>query len=72
MTTDIISTARSAGVHPLAITGLTIRDYFAAAVAQGIWANANVLSRLTKGNQAQDIAAVVYEQADAMLKERSE
>lgn len=52
-------------------TGTTLRDYFAARVAQSLWANNDLLVRAPKGEEADWIARISYEQADAMLKERA-
>ena len=47
--------------------GMTIRDYFAAAALQGIWANPrDDYSEATREDKAQES----YRQADAMLKAR--
>lgn len=51
--------------------GMTLRDYFAAKVVQGLWANATALAQMPSGSEAAAIASVAYEVADAMLKERS-
>ena len=45
--------------------GMTLRDYFAAKVMQGMWACADV-----RGN-SEALARGAYEMADAMLKERN-
>lgn len=45
-------------------TGMTLRDYFAAKVMQGMWACADV-----RGN-SEALARGAYEMADAMLAER--
>lgn len=50
--------------------GLSLRDYFAAKAMQGVWANSDLLTRLPRASAAQQIAAMAYEQADAMLEER--
>lgn len=50
--------------------GMTLRDYFAAKTMQGIWANADILATLPGSQEAQRIAQMGYEQADAMLAER--
>ncbi len=47
-----------------AYPGMTLRDYFAAKVMQGMWACADV-----RGN-SEALARGAYEMADAMLKER--
>lgn len=52
-------------------TGMTLRDYFAARVAQSLWANNDLLVRAPTGEEASWIAAIAYEQAHAMLKERA-
>ena len=52
-------------------SGMTLRDWFAGKVVQGIWANATALAQMPKGAEAKSIASVAYEMADAMLKERS-
>lgn len=44
--------------------GMTLRDYFAAKVMQGMWACADV-----RGN-SEALARGAYEMADAMLAER--
>lgn len=51
--------------------GMTLRDYFAAKVAQAVWSNNELLVRSPKNEEARWIAAIAYEQADAMLKERA-
>lgn len=51
---------------------MTLRDYFAAKTMQGIWSNATTLAQMPKGAEAESIASVAYEMADAMLKERSD
>lgn len=48
-----------------------MRDYFAAKAMQGIWSNATALSQMPRGAEAEGIASVAYEMAEAMLKERS-
>jgi len=50
---------------------MSIRDYFAAKVVQGLWANATALAQMPAGTEAESIASVAYDVADAMLKERS-
>ena len=57
--------------HAMNQDGMTLRDYFAAKAMQGIWSNAYVLAKMPKGAEAESIASVAYEMADAMLKERS-
>lgn len=52
-------------------SGMTIRDWFAGKVMQGIWSNASALAQMPKGAEAKSIASVAYEMADAMLEERS-
>ncbi len=57
-------------------SGMTLRDYFAAAALQGMWAGKYTLGRnkVTKEIESRisynDIADWAYEQADAMLKAR--
>ncbi len=50
--------------------GLTLRDYFAAKVMEGIWTNSEILATLKRGQESEEIAMLAYEQADAMLKAR--
>ena len=53
--------------------GMTLRDYFAAKLISGAWANAELLKVLTQdGAEALFIAKAAYEQADAMLKARGQ
>ena len=61
------TTTRSRQIY----TGMSIRDYFAAKVVQGLWANATALAQMPAGTEAESIASVAYDVADAMLKERS-
>jgi hypothetical protein len=51
-------------------TGMTLRDYFAAKVMEGIWTNSEILATLKRGQESKEIAMLAYEQADAMLKAR--
>ena len=46
--------------------GMTLRDYFAAKSLQGMFASGN----LPKSVSDEELAAVAYEMADAMLKAR--
>jgi hypothetical protein len=46
--------------------GLTMRDYFAAKVMQGMMANGQVLKLVSD----ETLASAAYEMADAMLKAR--
>jgi hypothetical protein len=57
--------------HAMKQDGMTLRDYFAAKVVQGLWANATALAQMPRGTETESIASVAYEMADAMLKERS-
>ena len=52
-------------------SGMTLRDWFAGKVVQGLWANEFALAKMPLGAEAASIASVAYEMADAMLKERS-
>jgi hypothetical protein len=49
---------------------MTLRDYFAAKVMEGIWTNSEILATLKRGQESKEIAMLAYEQADAMLKAR--
>lgn len=51
--------------------GMTLRDYFAAKVVSGIWANTDILTQVKVGDEAPNIAKIAYDQADAMLAERA-
>lgn len=55
----------------LLLETISLRDYFAAKVVQGLWANATALAQMPAGTEAESIASVAYDVADAMLKERS-
>lgn len=60
-----------AGAPPIGIgnsaqTGMTLRDYFAAAALQGILANSNIVL-----SKSADVVLAVYELADEMLTERN-
>ena len=57
--------------HAMNQDGMTLRDWFAGKVVQGLWANATALAQMPAGSEAAAIASVAYEVADAMLKERS-
>ena len=57
--------------HAMNQDGMDLRDYFAAKVVQGLWANATALAQMPAGSEAAAIASVAYEVADAMLEERS-
>ena len=57
--------------HAMNQDGMTLRDWFAGKVVQGLWANATALAQMPLGSEAAAIASVAYEVADAMLKERS-
>ena len=46
--------------------GMTLRDYFAAKVMQGMFASGNLPKSVTD----EELAAVAYQTADAMLKAR--
>jgi len=46
--------------------GMTLRDYFAAKALQGMFASGN----LPKSVSDEELAAVAYQTADAMLKAR--
>ena len=50
--------------------GMTLRDYFAAKVMEGMWTNSELLKTLKDGQESEEIAMAAYEQADAMLKAR--
>lgn len=54
-------------------SGMTLRDYFAARVLQGIWSDTQMLAVISRGDRGRlaEIAANSYEMADAMLKARS-
>ena len=47
--------------------GMTLRDYFAAAALQGLWANPHVKR---DGDCRESVACFCYEQADAMIDAR--
>ena len=49
-------------------TGMTLRDYFAGLAMQGIMASGN----LPKSVKDDQLAAVAYDLADAMLKSREQ
>ena len=51
--------------------GMTLRDWFAGKAMLGIWSNGIALAQMPKGAEAESIAQLSYEMADAMLKERS-
>jgi hypothetical protein len=51
------------GMH---LSGMTLRDYFAAKVMQGMMANGQVLKLVSD----ETLASAAYEMADAMLKAR--
>jgi hypothetical protein len=53
-------------------SGMTLRDYFAAQVLIGAYGNTDVLTKLPKGQEGEFLARIAYEQADAMLKVRSQ
>ncbi len=48
--------------------GMTLRDYFATAAMQGLLGNSTFKASLPK--ESEHISALVYEIADAMLKQR--
>ena len=55
--------------------GMTLRDYFAAKAMQGFLSNDNLLREACKWHKdgsETSIAVLAYDQADAMLKERTE
>ena len=54
------------------VSGMTLRDYFAAKAMQGMFADSSVLQVLSRGPRgaSAELAAMAYEQADAMLKAR--
>ena len=52
---------------PEHISGMTLRDYFAARALTGIW---NCKYYEVDGNSCEDIAELAYIQADAMLKQK--
>ena len=59
------------GLHPSAECrfreeGMTLRDYFAAKALQGMFASGNLPKSVTD----EELAAVAYQTADAMLKAR--
>lgn len=60
------------GEHGDRLGGMTLRDYFAASIAQGIlaggWASTVPLDDLEHGPQ---LAAFAYQAADDMLRERA-
>jgi hypothetical protein len=50
---------------------VNLRDYFAAHVVAAMWTNNEVLTRISGGGkEAETLASLGYEQADAMLKAR--
>jgi hypothetical protein len=49
-------------------TGMSLRDYFAAAALQGIWTNLHC----TPTVKFNEIATRAYQQADAMIEARKE
>lgn len=56
--------------HAMNQDGMTLRDWFAGKVVQGLWSNATALAQMPRGAESEMIASVAYEVADAMLKER--
>jgi hypothetical protein len=58
--------------------GMALRDYFAAAALQGMWAGKYTIGRNKETKEVEsrisydDIAGWAFEQADAMLKARTE
>lgn len=63
-----MSATDNGGPAPVVLP-VDLRDYFAAKVMQSLWCNNDLLVRAPKGEEASWIAAIAYEQADAMLKE---
>lgn len=59
---------------PAGMPGMSLRDYFAAAVLNGMQANPEFLQAATRsprnGTVAEQCAEVAYRYADAMLRER--
>jgi len=49
---------------------MTLRDYFAAKVAQGLMVNCDMKTRHAAYSEAEQVAATAYAIADAMLKAR--
>lgn len=49
---------------------IELRDYFAAKAMLGMWSNDKFMEALPSGTEAQSVAAMSYEMADAMLKAR--
>lgn len=58
----------ASGLHP--DPGMTLRDYFAAAAMQGMYAGLGAAARVGPKHFAAD-AAAFYQVADAMLAERA-
>ena len=50
--------------------GMTLRDWFAGQALAGFYANTEGMAALPKGSDANTIADMVYEQADAMILAR--
>jgi len=56
-------------------TGMSLRDYFAAAVLQGVMTNATGLGNMAAEARAEllkKMASIIYETSDAMLAARKE
>ncbi len=51
-----------------AYSGMTLRDYFAAAALQGCLANADLIQKI--GASPVDLSSIAFEFSDAMLKAR--
>ena len=60
------STRNGQGFQLVMADGMTLRDYFAAKALQGMFASGN----LPKSVSDEELAAVAYQTADAMLKAR--
>lgn len=61
-------TGRNAVGYPLPESGMTLRDYFAAHIIQGMMANPSLLSQ--SGAFHMDNLSAAWEAADAMLRAR--
>lgn len=55
------------------LAGMTLRDYFAARVLQGVFSDRGVLAAMATGTRGQEaeVASAAYGMADAMLSERA-
>jgi hypothetical protein len=58
--------SQTLGLH---ITGMTLRDYFAAKAMQGLLANGEYWNHIG-GTDSAESAALAYKQANAMMKAR--